>query len=144
MKLSMSSPQKHRLIALDSDRRTLHDVCELAKVWYEVMPTYDARQALAWLQNEAQVSIFVTAQVDAAFDGMSLLDKVRTLWPTVRRIVMTDFCDLGRIVGGLHNGVIQKLVQKPLQRHEFLAAIAPTEAQLAQQTPAAKPTRAAG
>src|SRR5215472_4038249 len=142
MKLPMSSPQKHRLIALDTDRRTLHDVCELAKVWYEVLPTYDPRQAMAWLQNESTVSIFVTAQVDATFDGMSLLDKVRTICPDVRRIVMTDFCDLGRIVGGLHNGVTQKLVQKPLQRHEFLAAIAPTEAQLAQLTPTAKLTRA--
>jgi DNA-binding NtrC family response regulator len=124
----MTSPShKRKLVVLDADRRTLHDVCEAAKAWYEVLPTHDVRQAMLWLQNAGDVSVFVTEQVDAHFEGSSLLEKVRTLYPDVRRIVMTNFSDLGRIVQGLHSGSIQKVVQKPIDRQEFLMAIAPTE-----------------
>ena len=123
----ISSGDKRKLVVLDADRRTLHDVCDVAKLWYDVMPTHDVRTAMAWLQNDPDVSVFVTEQVDHAFEGSSLLEKVRTLHPKVRRIVLTNYSDLSRIIEGLHNGAIERLVRKPIDRQEFLAAIAPND-----------------
>lgn len=122
---------KKKLIVLDGDRKSLHDICSMARLWYEVLPAADPRTALGWLQTDPNVSVFVTEHVDQSFDGMSLLEKVRTMHPTVRRILMTTYSDLARLVEGLHNGAIQKLVQKPIDRNEFMAAIAPSETQAA-------------
>ncbi len=36
---------------------------------------------------------------------------------------MTSYADLSVVVEGLHDGSIQKLVQKPIDTQEFLAAI---------------------
>lgn len=131
----MSLPhQKNKLVVLDGDRQTLHSVCETARVWYEVLPASDPRKALGWLQSDPDVSVFVTEHIDQSFDGMSLLEKVRTLHPGIRRIVMTTYTDLGRLIEGLHSGAIQKLVQKPIDRNEFLSAIAPGEVQASMLT----------
>jgi len=125
------SGEKRKLVVLDADRRTLHDVCDVAKQWYDVLPTHDVRMAMAWLQNDRDVSVFVTEQVDHAFEGSSLLEKVRTLHPKVRRIVLTNYSDLSRLIEGLHNGAIERLVRKPIDRQEFLAAIAPSDGHIA-------------
>jgi DNA-binding NtrC family response regulator len=135
---------KRKMVVLDGDRTTLHDVCAVAKVWYDVLPASDPRKALAWLRNEPGVSIFVTEHVDQSFDGMSLLEKVRTMHPDIQRIVMTTYSDLARLIVGLHSGAIQKLVQKPIDRVEFLTAVAPTEAHaVAVLRAASSPARAA-
>jgi len=134
---------KRKMVVLDGDRKTLHDVSTVARVWYDVLPASDPRKALAWLRNEPGVSIFVTEHVDQSFDGMSLLEKVRTMHPGIQRVVMTTYSDLARLVVGLHSGAIQRLVQKPIDRIEFLTAVAPTEAHAAALVAAASPARIA-
>jgi DNA-binding NtrC family response regulator len=104
-------------------------------VWYEVLATSDPRRALGWLQHEVTISVFVTEHVDQAFDGMSLLEIIRTQDPEIQRIVLTTYSDLARLIDGLHSGAIQKLVKKPINRHEFLTAIAPSAARAAAMAP---------
>jgi len=117
-----------KLIALDTNRPALMEIARIARPWYEVLSTVDPRQAMAWLSEHADIRVFVTDHATQQFEGKSLLEYVRTQFPEIRRIVLTSYSDLSLLIPGLHNGVIQKLVQKPIDRNELLAAIAPFEA----------------
>lgn len=68
----------------------------------------------------------VAALVDnAAAQGKAIdtLQAVRKVNASVRRILLTDYCDLGIIVQGLHTEAIQKIVYKPIHGPELLGAI---------------------
>lgn len=114
---------KKILLALTDDREALAEIVRCASTTYEVLSSRDTRQALAWLQNKA-VYVLVTDNRPEQFDGDSFLDHVRHIAPTTRRIVLTPFTDLYKLIQGLHSGAIQNLVQNPIIPQELLNAIA--------------------
>lgn len=79
-------------------------------------------QALARLQKEADCHAFVTDQAVAG-SGLGALKAARELRPDVRRVMLTEYGDLTSIIGGLHSGIIQHLVQLPIRDVELLAAV---------------------
>jgi len=56
-------------------------------------------------------------------NAIELLESVRVRCPTARRLLLSDYCDLGIIVQGLHTGAVQGIVYKPIYAPELLAAI---------------------
>jgi DNA-binding NarL/FixJ family response regulator len=66
-------------------------------------------------------------------NAIELLESVRVRCPTARRLLLSDYCDLGIIVQGLHTGAVQGIVYKPIYAPELLAAIG-----VQQLSPAAK------
>ena|SRR5580658_6821125 len=123
---------RRKLIVLETDRPALMEVMGVARSWYEVLSTGDPRQAKAWLsENTDEIAVFVTDHAAQQFEGKSLLEHIRTQLPDVRRVVLTAYSDLSMLIQGLHNGAIQKLVQKPIDRNELAAAIVPIEVQVA-------------
>jgi DNA-binding NtrC family response regulator len=128
----MTPPRSRRkLIVLETDRPALSEVLAIARSWYDVLSTSEPRQAKAWLSAHADIAVFVTDHSAQIFEGKSLLEQVKTQLPDVRRVVLTSYSDLSTLIEGLHNGAIQKLVQKPIDRNELAAAIAPIEALVA-------------
>jgi DNA-binding NtrC family response regulator len=122
---------QRKLIALDTDRAALVEVMRIARSWYEVLSTCDPRRAKSWLSEFTDIAVFVTDHASQHFEGENILEYARTRFPDVRRIVLTSYGDLSQLIHGLHNGAIQKLVQKPINRSELTAAIVPYEAQAA-------------
>jgi len=118
-----------KLIALDANRQALAEVARIARPWYDVLSTGNPRQAKTWLNEQTDIAVFVTDLETQKFEGTSLLEDVQTQFPGVRRIVLTSYSDLGLLIQGLHNGAIQKLVEKPIDGTELMAAIVPFEAQ---------------
>jgi len=122
----MTPPRSRRkLIVLETDRPALSEVLAIARSWYDVLSTGEPRQAKAWLNAHTDIAVFVTDHSSQLFEGKSLLEQVKTQLPDVRRVVLTSYSDLSTLIEGLHNGAIQKLVQKPIDRNELSAAIIP-------------------
>ncbi len=119
------SSHRKKLVSLDIDRGVLAQIAKLAANWFDVLGTVDVRQAQHWLEQHDDVAVFVTDHATQRASGCDLLKLAQSQFPEVRRIVMTSFAELSVIVEGLHTGAIQKLIQKPIDRQEFLAAIAP-------------------
>jgi DNA-binding NtrC family response regulator len=122
-----------------ADDHTLHHIKEAAHDWYDVLHTIDPEHSIKLLESHPDVSVFIAEHNPDEFDSVVLLDRVRADHPGVRRVVMTSHLDLSRIMHGLYNGAIQRLVQKPihgpaLHRAIFPYTLAETEA----------PTRLAG
>jgi DNA-binding NtrC family response regulator len=120
---------KRKCIVVGADKNTLHHIKEAARHWYEVLDTTDPEQSMKLLESHSDVSVFISQHEGERFDCVGLLERVRTAYPDIRRIVMTSYLELGQIIRGLHNGTIQKLVQKPINAPELQRAIVPFEAQ---------------
>ncbi len=125
----MLSRTQSKLVALDADRNSLMEVARLARSWYEVLPTSDPVQAKKWLTEKTDIAVFVTDHAIQQCGDNSILEYVRLELPDIRRVVLTSYSDLSLLIQGLHDGAIQKLVQKPIDRNELTAAIAPFAAQ---------------
>jgi|SRR5580658_5129619 DNA-binding NtrC family response regulator len=112
-----------KLLVLDQNMKVLHEISRATAAWTETFVTADPREAMARLQNDPGFKIFLTEQVLSNSSGIDLLDSVRSLRPDVRRVLMCDAGELGPIISGLHSGVIGRLLYKPFQPSELLAAI---------------------
>jgi response regulator RpfG family c-di-GMP phosphodiesterase len=121
----ISPISRRKCIVIYDDRKTLQPVRETARHWYDVLDTQEPEHAIQLLEAHPDVSIFITHSGAGEFDCIGLLEQVRAGYPDVRRIVMTSYQELARIVQGLHSGTIQKLVQKPIDTVELQQAILP-------------------
>jgi len=117
--------QVPKLVALDSDDAVLAQVARVAGSYYTVIQVRNPKRAIALVEEDPQVRVFVTEQVMRGADGVELLESIRTMRPEVRRVMVTTYTDLASIVIGLHSGAIQCLVQKPVDDRELLAAVCP-------------------
>lgn len=116
---------KTSLLALDGDEAVLKVIARFGAPYYQVLTTRDPRRLLGWLEDINNVAAVITEHVLRTSNGVTLLESARTMRPSARRILMTTYHDLASIVAGLHSGAIERLVQKPFNAAELLAAILP-------------------
>jgi DNA-binding NtrC family response regulator len=116
---------KHPLLALDGDDAVLKTIAQVAAPYFQVLTTRDPRKLLGWLGNLDDVAAVVTEHVLQTASGVSLLQQARAMRPAARRVLLTTYHDLASIVDGLHSGAIERLVQKPFNPADLLAAILP-------------------
>lgn len=78
-------------------------------------------------------------------NAIEVLGSVKNVRPQTRRILLTEYCDLGIIVQGLHTGAVQQIVYKPVHAPELLASLGVnvSPAMMSQGAPQQQ-TRAAG
>jgi len=112
------------IIAVDQDTRMLRQISELLAHHAEVMITTDFRKAMGWLENNGSVAGLLVGETIRGESGVDVLKAARQLKPQVRRILITGYADLPGIVEGLHSGVIDRLLSKPLVPSELSAAVA--------------------
>lgn len=70
----------------------------------------------------------LAALVDHAGSDHSAIDALQSIqsaFPTIKRILLADYCSLGMIVQGLHTGAVERIVYKPIYVPELLGAIGP-------------------
>jgi DNA-binding NtrC family response regulator len=111
------------LIVLDDDTKTLGEVEELARAWFQVVGTRSPVRALNLARSEPNAAVFMAAQQLGATSGIAVLKAVQTLRPDVRRLLMTDPGHLTEIIDGLHCGAVSAIVYKPLGAEELAAAL---------------------
>jgi DNA-binding NtrC family response regulator len=112
-----------KLATMCNELSTVRAVTAAVSRSFELALAGDVQALQAILSKEpAPLAVMVdiaTVQVDA----IKLLETVRKQYPTARRILLTDFCDLRIIVQGLHTGAIQRIVYKPIYPPELLGAL---------------------
>jgi DNA-binding NtrC family response regulator len=131
----MMSRLKPTLLALDNDDTVLRQIARVLAGQFHVLQVRQPLRAIGMLEAQRDIRVFITEQVMSTADGVELLETARTLRPDVRRIMLTTYTDLAAIVGGLHSGAVERLVQKPVSDAELLAVVCP---ELRQATVAAR------
>jgi len=118
------------ILALDDDLDMLSQIARAVAGHYRVISHSNPTRAMALLETDSAISVFVTEQVMRFGNGLDLLESARSMKPNVRRVMITNYSDLASIIPGLHSGTIQALAQKPATDNELLGAIAPHLLQL--------------
>jgi len=125
----MSTGVPH-VLALDDDSDILSQIARALGGYYKVLPHSNPTRALATLEVDSEIKVFVTEQIMRFGSGLELLQTVRSCRPDVRRVMITNYSDLASIIPGVHSGTIQALAQKPATDDELCSAIDPRILQL--------------
>lgn len=89
---------------------------------YRVLLAESGRAGLALLETEP-VDLVVSDMRMPEMDGASLLEQVRERWPTVVRILLTGYADIGSTVAAINRGQIHRYVAKPWDDRELLLCV---------------------
>ena len=127
---------RSRIILFTHDFATVRAVSEAVGRGTDVLHTRDPGgfESLA-RQDPAPVALLVDNAVTTV-NPIEMLQKLAAIRPRAKRILLSDYCDLGIIVQGLHTGAVQQIVYRPIYPPELLAA-------LGMQNPAPAPSHAA-
>lgn len=121
--------KRPRLAILCTELATIRSIADAIASHYQTQWARDAASLWKVLAEEREPAIAVI--IDNAVAGIGaveLLGKIRKDWPYVRRILLSDYCDLSLIVQGLHTGAVERIVYKPVYDMELMAAITPANA----------------
>jgi two-component system response regulator RegA len=113
------------ILVLDDDLEMQSQIAKALAGHYRVISHLNPTRAIATLETDPDISVFITEQVMRFGNGLDMLEAARSMKPNVRRVMITNYSDLASIIPGLHSGAIQALAQKPATDQELLAAIAP-------------------
>lgn len=120
----MDAPRKPRLI-LSCAVASLRPVVSVAAPWFELVAARDTARLLRAVNDDPGVAAVLVETTPIGGDALQALEEVRSARPDVRRVLMTDRCDLALIVNGLHSGIIDAIVYQPPTPLELTAALCP-------------------
>jgi DNA-binding NtrC family response regulator len=104
----------------------LPSVCLINEVLgksFHLATARDPQTILSMMTGELAPLAVLIDNAAAQGKAIETLQAVQRTRPETKRILLTDYCDLGIIVQGLHTEAIQKIVYKPLHGPELLSAI---------------------
>lgn len=89
---------------------------------YRVLLAESGPMGLDLLEKE-QVDLVVSDMRMPEMDGATLLEKVRERWPSVGRILLTGYADIGSTVAAINRGQIHRYVAKPWDDRELVMCV---------------------
>lgn len=89
---------------------------------YRVLLAESGRSALAILETEP-VDLVVSDMRMPEMDGAALLEQVCERWPTVGRVLLTGYADIGSTVAAINRGQIHRYIAKPWEDRELLMCV---------------------
>ena len=116
---------KPKLLLVYVDPGTLREVAAAAQ-GFELVPLRDrARLDAALAANPTTVAVLAEhdERAPAGASALDLLTRVRATRPALRRLLVSAFADLGMIVDGLHSGILDGIVYRPVEAFELRAAL---------------------
>jgi response regulator RpfG family c-di-GMP phosphodiesterase len=89
---------------------------------YRVLLAESGSMGLDLLEKE-HVDLVVSDMRMPEMDGATLLEKVRERWPTVGRILLTGYADIGSTVAAINRGQIHRYVSKPWDDRDLIMCV---------------------
>ncbi|KQV94091.1 MULTISPECIES: HD domain-containing phosphohydrolase [unclassified Roseateles] len=89
---------------------------------YRVLLAESAKAGLAMLETEP-VDLVVSDMRMPEMDGAALLEQVHQRWPTVGRILLTGYADIGSTVAAINRGQIHRYIAKPWDDRELVMCV---------------------
>jgi DNA-binding NtrC family response regulator len=134
---------RHRLAILSHDLTTIRIISDAVSHRLEAASMRDAQGLLALIRHDVPLHAVMIDNAAPQFNAIEVLQSVKGLRATARRILITEHCDLGMIVQGLHTRAVERIVYKPICLPEALAALdiecAPIAASAQRSAPRAAP-----
>jgi len=115
---------KPRVVVVDRDDEGLNLICRHLAGVVEVAPVREWEKAWKIIHADPNVvAVLVDQSIGTDGSGASsALGQVRAERPTVRRVLVTTPGELAALLDGLHSGVIERVVYKPINRRELVSS----------------------
>ena len=110
---------KLRILIVDDEPAMLSGLWGLFGERHYLFTATNAETALQVLERESGIGVIVTDYKMPGMDGLSLLVKVKTLYPQIVRVLMTAYADMNLVVRALNEGEIHRFIAKPYRAQEF-------------------------
>jgi len=108
-----------KFIVIDSDIRALKQIETCLASVGTVITSFKYEDTLALVKAEPEATALILS-TSKGVDVLGLLGTVRDLNGKLLRCLLTGFEDLTQLVEGLHSGVVQRVLSKPLHPAELL------------------------
>lgn len=89
---------------------------------YRIEQCTSGADALVLLQT-MPVDLVVSDMRMPGMDGAAFLAQVRAGWPSVARILLTGYADIGATIAAINDGAIHRYIAKPWDDHDLLLVI---------------------
>jgi DNA-binding NtrC family response regulator len=113
---------RSKIIAVEAQPALLKELEARLAPHHEVIGTMYFERAVPLLRAERDASAILVSTSKAA-DVLAVLEAARQERPDVLRVLVTGFEDLTLVVEGLHSGVIQRVISRPIEYVELLSVI---------------------
>jgi len=114
--------EKKKIVVMEPDVRAMRELEIMLAPHFTVTGTFQVDRTLAALRADRDVKAVVIGAAKGT-DVLSTLAAIRSEFPSVLRILLTGFEDLSMVVEGLHSGMVQRVLSKPLQFAELLGML---------------------
>jgi DNA-binding NtrC family response regulator len=114
--------EKKKIVVMEPDVRAMREMELMLASHFTVSATFQVDRTLAALRADRDVKAVVIGATKGT-DVLSTLAAIRSEFPSVLRILLTGFEDLALVVEGLHSGMVQRVLSKPLQFAELLGML---------------------
>lgn len=114
-----------RIIVLCADPAAVRPINSALSRNCDMVWAREARGVIRLAGDESSPAAIIIDNTVPQVNAIELFQEIKKACPTARRILVSDYCDLGLIVQGLHTGAIQSIVYKPINAAELTAALGP-------------------
>ena len=128
--MEMTPPQKPVVLLSSGNLAGLQELRSLLNAWFDVRVVDIHKVEASFNAGAAPYAVIMEVDADepkSRPEVLRLLDGLRQCHPHVRRIVITDHCDLALVIQGLHSGAINNLIYRPFSIAEVTAALRPLQ-----------------
>jgi DNA-binding NtrC family response regulator len=115
--------KKSRIVVWCTELASVRAINDVAGKGFNIVFVNDVQSFNNRIMAEPTAVAAVIDNAAAHDHAIDLLQSLRQSHPQIRRILVTDYCDLAIIVQGLHTEAVQKIVYKPIHGPELLAAL---------------------
>jgi response regulator RpfG family c-di-GMP phosphodiesterase len=115
--------KRSKLIILSTDLESVRTLNAGLSRNAEVVWSRDGKGAVAVAAESIDFTAAIVDIAAAPTDAIEILEQIKHARPLIQRILLTDYCDLGMIVRGLHTSAVQNIVYKPIHLPELFATL---------------------
>jgi response regulator RpfG family c-di-GMP phosphodiesterase len=115
--------KRPKLAIFCTDFQTIRTLTTSVSSLIELLWSRDPRGLKDIAADSTDLAAVLVDIAAAQDDAIQVFQSIKSLRPQVRRILLTDYCDLSIIVRGLHTEAVQTIVYKPVYVPELLAAV---------------------
>jgi response regulator RpfG family c-di-GMP phosphodiesterase len=104
---------KTKMIVVDDEPQVLESLTQIFDAQFDVLAATDSKKALALLDRNPDIAIFISDQRMPGMRGVELLKIVKQVAPEAMRILLTGYADLEAVLDSVNLGEVFRYVRKP-------------------------------
>lgn len=121
-----AAAQQHTVLIVDDKDANVSVMAAVLRPHFHLIEARDGLEALSLidaLEAPEQLACVISDHRMPKMTGVELFERVATLLPQARRILVTGFMDMDALVDAINKAAVYKFVAKPFDAADFLLTV---------------------